>query len=48
MTAAAEALISQRLAQRMQGQRDHLESDLTLAELGRAHRHLAAVCCRNS
>ena len=33
MTAAAEALIGQRLAQRMQGQRDHLESDLTLAEL---------------
>ena len=33
MTAAAEALIGQRLAQRMQAQRDHLESDLTLAEL---------------
>jgi AraC-like DNA-binding protein len=33
MTAAAEALIGQRLAQRMQTQRDHLESDLTLAEL---------------
>lgn len=33
MTPAAEALIGQRLAQRMQTQRDHLESDLTLAEL---------------
>lgn len=33
MTAAAETLIGQRLAQRMQTRRDHLESDLTLAEL---------------